>query len=226
MIFVKSLFLAAITSLFIISPSFAQSYGQGDYGACLYGEGCADPSPDTGGGTTPSNNASGGGSNEENTVVETPDGLEVSINLTNGQKLPATGYRVIVTPLNGQGESFKYVEFVLDGKLIATVEPDSTGTAYWFWDTAKYKGTKLEVIVYDQDGTATTKTFNVTIAEVTTNPKPTTTSSEQDFFEKVFGYMAENPWTWGVVILVPGLLWLIIFLIRRRKSPPPTSWQS
>lgn len=224
MIFVKSMFVALAACLFIALPGFAQSYGQGDYGACLYGEGCT-PSSDTGGGgTTPSGSTSGGGSSEENTVVETQDGLEVSINLTNGQKLPATGYRVIVTPLNGEGESFKYVEFILDGKLIATVEPESTGTAYWFWDTAKYKGTKLEVVIYDQDGTSITKTFNVTIAQtVSTSPKPT---SEQSFFEKIFGFMAENPWTWAVVILIPVLLWLIIFLIRRRKSPPPASWQS
>ncbi|HSE29289.1 MAG TPA: hypothetical protein VLA77_01760 [Candidatus Saccharimonadales bacterium] len=212
---VKALLVfATFAVLTLASPILAQSYGSGDYGACLYGEGC----PSSGGGE------SGGGT----TTVATPAGLQVSINLTNGQTIPATGYQVIVTPLNGQGSSFKYVEFFVDGKLAASIAPDPNGTAYWFWDVVKYPGTTLKVIVYDQDGQATTYTFTVKIATTPTGvtSKPTPIQKDLGFFEQIFGYIAENPWTWAVVVGVPLSIWWITLIISRLRHRTPTGWQS
>ena len=52
------------------------TYGDGTYGDCAYGEACS-------------------------TTVTLPSGVEVAINLTDGQVIPPTGYTVTVTPLDG-----------------------------------------------------------------------------------------------------------------------------
>jgi len=234
--FVKKLTLAVLACLFLIVPGaavVAQPYGEGNYGECLYGEGCPTPTPTPAPTPEPNSNEtnnnndvllSNQGSSGEETVVTTPDGLEVAINLQQGQKLPSSGYTVIITPLNGKGTSFERVEIFIDGKLITVVKPDSTGTAKWFWDTLKYKGTNIRFVIYDKDGTWVAKEFNVTIEDKTTAPTLANTKPDQGFWQNLFDYLASHPWLWAVIVFVPLLIWLIVFLLRRSRAP--TNWQS
>ncbi|MEO6513850.1 MAG: ATP-binding protein [Candidatus Saccharimonadales bacterium] len=125
-------------------PAFAASiYGRDTYGTCTYGV-C-----------------------NNHTVVQTPTGLKVAVNLTNGQVIPAGGYTITVTPLNGAGSSFKQVEIYIDGVKIATITPGEDGTAYWRWDPQAHPGTHIEIKVLDSAGNVTTFTFDVTIGLAT-----------------------------------------------------------
>src|SRR5215203_2007719 len=81
--------LAATSLLFLavlaVSPPVrAEDYGDGAYGRCTYGS-CDQASP---------------------TVITLPSGLEIAINLTDGQVITGTSYAVTVTPLNGAGATF------------------------------------------------------------------------------------------------------------------------
>lgn len=123
---------------------YADPYGRGAYGECGHSVGCLDTA--------------------STTVVTTKRGLEIAINLVNGQEIKSDIYTVKVTPLNGQGQSFAKVEFYVDGRLLHTSQPDATGTASWAWDTAKYLGSRtVKAIIYDTDGTTLTKDFQVKI---------------------------------------------------------------
>jgi signal transduction histidine kinase len=134
----------------------AVTYGQNKYGICKFTTGCP----------------------AQHTVVETKTGLDVAINLVDGQQIPNNGYEVKVTPLNGAGRSFERVEFYLDGKLISTFYPDSTGTATWQWDTAAYQGSTVKIIVYDADGSSVTKEFHIKIVEPSQVPVAQGSASE------------------------------------------------
>lgn len=124
---------------------YADPYGRGAYGECEHSVGCSDA--------------------VSTTVVATKRGLEIAINLVNGQVITTGTYPVKVTPLNGQGQSFVKVEFYVDGKLLQTSRPDSTGTANWTWDTTKYLGSRIvKVIIYDTDDSTVIKEFRVTVS--------------------------------------------------------------
>lgn len=138
---VGTLLLAA--GLFVAPRVQASAYGESHYGVCKFERRCP----------------------PKHTVVETKSGLEVAINLTDGQQIPKGEYEVKVTPLNGEGRSFERVEFYLDGALLSTFYPDSTGTATWLWDTNRHHGAKVKVIVYDTDGTTVTREFTVRITD-------------------------------------------------------------
>jgi len=146
----------ALVSLVLLSSALlnpqlagASAFGNGDtaYGECAYGFGCSKP-----------------------TQVVTPAGLKVSINLEDGQTIPRSGYTVIVTPLNGEGRTFDYVEFWLGGVLVHTAEPGSNGTATWFWDPEEFPGTQLKVVVVDTDGSQITEEFTLVIAKPGSQP--------------------------------------------------------
>ena len=150
---------ALLATLFVASwvgVAHASTYGTGNYGACDYN--C--PAPPT--------------------VVSTPSGLQVSINLTNGQVIPASGYTIIVTPLNGQGATFQSAAFYIDGTLVQTVTPAETGTATWLWNPQQYPGTDIKVVVTGTDGTTISQEFTVTIASSSAAPttSPTGTSAQ------------------------------------------------
>ncbi|HEV7454424.1 MAG TPA: hypothetical protein VGO07_04135, partial [Candidatus Saccharimonadales bacterium] len=122
---------------------FAAAYGRGAYSNCTY-QGCRPQLTET--------------------RANLPSGLEVSINVVNGQAIPRDGYTIIVTPLNGQGTSFSKVDFYIDGKLIrGGVLPDETGTARWEWKPAHYPGTIVKIVVTDADGNTATQQFTVHI---------------------------------------------------------------
>src|SRR5882757_2720707 len=103
------------------------AYGTGDYGNCTYAAQCP-----------------------RHTIVNTPSGLQIAVNLTDGQSIPTQGYDIVVTPLNGQGSSFAKVDFYIDGILIQTVTPGTDGSATWHWDPRQYPGTKVKVVATDQ----------------------------------------------------------------------------
>lgn len=149
--FVGISMLFAFVSVFALTSVrsvYASVYGGNNYGNCKYSECASSTSP---GAST-------------STTVTTPTGLEVSLNVTDGQEIPYNGYTILVTPLNGTGSSFKEVRFYLEGLLVQTVVPDATGTAQWWWDPQIAPGTHLKIDVVDTDGTTTSHSFTVRIA--------------------------------------------------------------
>jgi len=131
-----------------VTTVFANSnYGTYTYGSCTYG---------------PCN---------RQTVAETPDGLQVAINLTNGQVIPKAGYEIRITPLNGAGASFKEVKIYIDGNYITTIQPAENGTATWFWDVDTYPGTNISFDIIDTSDRVTNQEFTISI-ESDTNPLP------------------------------------------------------
>lgn len=179
----------------------AATYDQGIYSACFYSDGCS------------------------NTIVETPKGLEVAINLSDGQVLPADGYTIMVTPLNGQGATFAYVEFYVDNQLLSTFYPDGTGTATWLWNTATQRGTHVKVVVYDTDGQSVIKEFTISIAKpgmqpqssITKNPTASTSGSSPSILLDQFLAPIENTLRsipTPVAVTIPyALLFLLLIII-------------
>lgn len=153
-----------VTALLVVAVALAaqapvqatSNYGRGSYSGCPYQQDCAPPPP----------------------PVVMPSGLEVNINLVDGQKIPNDKYQVVVTPLNGQGQTFQKVEFYVDGKLLTTFLPGNDGTATYQWNTAGSTGDKqVKVIVYDKDGQSVTKEYKVQIVPAESLKTPTNTSS-------------------------------------------------
>ena len=214
----------------------ADNYGSGVYGNELYN---SSTTPSTGGGSSSGGSSSGSSSSssssqpasssatQESTVVETPSGMEVAINLANGQAIPSTGYYITITPLNGEGKSFDKAEIYLDGKLAYSGAPDSTGTLKWLWDTATNPATKVKIIVYGPGAGTTTKEFDVTVSPVESSTSTSTpeTSTPTEAPATDGGWPAWLTWSLGGlgILLVIGL---IIWLIARRRHnnqlPPPT----
>jgi signal transduction histidine kinase len=122
--------------------SAVTNYGRDDYGNCTYST-C-----------------------QKHTTIQTPSGLKVAVNLTDGQVIPSEGYTITVTPLNGSGSSFKQAEVYIDGIKVATITPAGDGTASWRWDPSAYPGTQVQIIVMDQSGALTTFKFTVSIERV------------------------------------------------------------
>lgn len=231
---------AVLALLVAFAPAVAHAsvYGSGAYNTDVYNG--SDPSGggSSGGGSSGSSGSSGSGavtqtdtssasSTDESTVVETPSGLEVAINLADGQVIPSTGYYITITPLNGEGKSFDKAEIYLDGELIYTGSPDATGTLKWFWDTAKYPASKVKIVVYGPGAGVTTKEFSVTIgtaAQDTNNQSATGAESVPDTSS---GFPTWLWWFFGLLILLVVLLiWWLIARRRRQNDqqlpPPPT----
>lgn len=221
--FVKKLWRGVLTlavaATLVAAPAVhADDYGNGAYGSDVYGS----SSKPSSGGSTPRSAASS--STTEPTVIKTESGLEVAINLTDGQAIPPTGYYITITPLNGQGKSFDKAEIYLDGELAYTGAPDSTGTLKWLWDTAANPATKVKIVVFGPGSGTTTHDFNVTVtpvASATTQAQDTTTPAATPATNGgwplwlILGGLA------AVVVLVGLALWLIARR-RRNQLPPPT----
>lgn len=133
-----------LLALGVVHPLVAHAllYGRGSYGTCTY----QDCQQTTG-----------------QKTVTLPSGLQVSINLSNGQTIPADGYTIVVTPLNGQGKSFKQVDFYINGKLVHSGQPDNTGTVEWFWDPQLLPGNDITIVITDTDGNQVTQKFHVVV---------------------------------------------------------------
>src|SRR5581483_11037864 len=137
---------------------FAQSFGGGPYGSCGYG------------------NCSATGGSES--TVQLPGGLDVAINLYDGEHIPKSGLLILVTPLNGQGKSFAMAQFIIDGQTVHTSTPDEQGTVSWRWYPTQPAGSQvtITVIVTGQAGQTITKTYNVIISASATTSTPATVS--------------------------------------------------
>ncbi len=231
-------------SLLTLSPIavHADNYGNNAYGSDVYNSSSTSGGGSSGGSTSggSSSGASSSGSstkggsgataastNNESTVVQTDSGLQVAINLSDGQAIPSTGYYITITPLNGQGKSFDKAEIYLDGVLAYSGAPDETGTLKWLWDTTKTPATKVKVIVYGPGSGTTTHEFSVTVTPV----QSATNSADQKSVAPNSEVAPSSEWpiwlTWLVVGLAALILIVIVWLIVRRRRrdrqlPPPT----
>lgn len=203
------LLLATILLLLPVSAK-AEPYGSGNYSAGPYGAGTS--SSGSSSGTSKAASPSSG-----STVVQTPSGLQVAINLADGQVLPATGYTVTITPLNGQGKTFTKAEIYIDDRLIFTGTPDQNGTLTWFWDTQQYPGKKIKIIVYDENGVPTTHEFTVQLTPAANSNPQSTTPTSNNGSETT----ANSPWFgWYIIAIAAGLLFigvLILLIVRRLR---------
>lgn len=164
--------LLILAVLFVAVGLFQQAsatpYGRNLYGTCTYG--CASPPGDT---TTPPSQP------PTQTVTPTPSGLDVAINLTDGQQIPEGGYTIIITPLNGAGNSFQQVEIIINGIVVFIGTPAPDGTIRWVWDAELNPNAIVQINITDQTGAVTTKTFNVSVVS-RDSIVPTTTGTESD----------------------------------------------
>ena len=154
--FGKALVIAAIVfCLGLIAGlprmAVASPYGSGSYGSCNYQQSCPPPP----------------------TTVVTPTGLQVSINLTNGQTIPLKGYKIVITPLNGQGKSFKQAAIYVNSVLVQTVTPAENGTASWLWIPKATGKTAVKIVITDTNGATTTHNFSVIVKNTATTSGPT-----------------------------------------------------
>jgi len=126
----------------------------------------------------------------------------------------------MVTPLNSQAIHFTYVEFYLDGVLLSTFYPDSTGTATWNWDTATFKGKLVKIIAYDASGEAIAKEFHVTIALPGTQPTdaanhPTQPGASGNSIDQFVNFLvnAMRVIPTPIAVSIPYLLLLLLLII-------------
>jgi signal transduction histidine kinase len=147
----------------LITPTAFADYDNSTYGSCAYGSTCGTSSSSSGGSSNSSGSSSADTANTE-TVATLPSGLEVSINLHDGQVIPRSGYVIVVTPLNGRGESFKIVSIAIGTNTPTTAAPNETGTASWQWLPEHMSGTHIVIVVTGQDGRTITETFDVRLA--------------------------------------------------------------
>lgn len=137
---------AAVLSLLFVfgstAPAWAVLYGSGDYSDCSYNS-CPQP--------------------PQQTITTTPTGLQVAINLQNGQTIPKSGYTIMITPLNGKGSSFKQADIYINGAPAHTALPDETGTAEWRWIPNQTGKVSIKIIITDTNGATTIKEFTVNV---------------------------------------------------------------
>jgi hypothetical protein len=228
--------LSAVTALALTPLSVrADNYGSGNYNSGIYN---SSTTPSTGGGSSSDSGSSSSGSSsssqptsssptKESTVVETESGLEVAINLSDGQAIPSTGYYITITPLNGQGKSFDKAEIYLNGVLAYSGAPDSTGTLKWLWDTTANPATKVKIVVYGPGSGVTTKEFSVTVSPVesSSNTQAPDTSTPTEAPATDGGWPAWLTWSLvglGILLLIGFIIWLIARRRNNNQLPPPT----
>ncbi|HSX42838.1 MAG TPA: ATP-binding protein [Candidatus Saccharimonadales bacterium] len=99
------------------------------------------------------------------TTTTLASGLKVVINLSEGQRIPRSGYTITVTPLNGAttGAAIAQVKVHINGALVATLQPDEMGTVRWLWQPESVPGTDVVLEVTGSDGSTDTQEFHVSI---------------------------------------------------------------
>lgn len=196
-------------------------YDSGVYGSDIYN------GSQTSSGGTSAGSSSGGGSgtptsssqDKESTVVTTPSGLEVAINLANGQAIPPTGYYVTITPINSDGKTFDKAEIYLDGKLMFTGAPDGTGTLKWLWETSKYPATKVKIIIFGPGDSQSVHEFDVTVTPVQSVSQ---SNNPEILSQSNAGWPVWIIVALGIIfILVVILVWLLVKRRRNKQLPPP-----
>jgi cobalamin biosynthesis Mg chelatase CobN len=233
----RSLFAISATVLLALSPVAvrADNYGSGPYNSGVYSSSSSSSSgsgsTSSGTSSSPSGSTSAPASSSptnESTVVQTDSGLQVAINLSDGQAIPSTGYYITITPLNGDGKSFDKAEIYLDGQLAYSGAPDSTGTLKWLWDTSKSPATKVKIIVYGPGSGMTTHEFNVTVSPVESAASNGQNSSATTSASSTSGATWPQWVVWSlvgfVVLVVLFVIWLVVRRRRNGQQVPPTSF--
>lgn len=234
----RSVSALSVVALLALSPVAAHAdntYGSGTYNSGVYNNASNSSSSSS---PSSSNSSSGSGGStpasssptNESTVIQTPSGLDVAINLSDGQAIPSTGYYITITPTNGQGQTFDKAEIYLDGQLAYSGAPDSTGTLKWLWNTTQSPATDVKIVVYGPGSGVTTHEFHVTVSPV----ESSTNGQNSSNTNAPASTPATNGWpiwaTWGIVgaVVVVVLLLLVWLIARRRRSqpqlPPPTAF--
>jgi signal transduction histidine kinase len=152
--------VVAIVSMMSLSQiAWADQYGGGSYGNCGYNTCRRAP---------------------VSTQTTLPSGLDVSINLVDGQAVPATGYTLTITPLNGQGQTFQKADMYVNGEFVYTFMPDETGTASWQWVPVHgLSAMEVAFTVAGQDGATIHKIFHITVEKtVFASVKPVAANQE------------------------------------------------
>lgn len=145
----------------LVCPTFAATYGNGSYNKCAYG--CVKSS-----GTT----------SQPQTNVTTSSGFKVTINLTNGQKIPATGYTVIVQPAGSQTITIQAADFYLNSALQFSGTANNVGAVRWLWLPTQTSGdATIKIVITGSDGSVSTREFKVTIGTPETPPPVTNTGT-------------------------------------------------
>lgn len=225
----RSFIAASAVAFLAFTPGIvhADNYGSGTYNSGTYNSSAV---PSSGGssssGSSSSSSPAASSSTNESTVVQTDSGLQVAINLSDGQAIPSTGYYITITPLNGQGESFDKAEIYLDGQLAYSGNPDETGTLKWLWDTSKDPATKVKIIVYGPGSGTTTHEFNVTVSPVeASNSTNQPTNASQTPASNSSTSNGANWLLWAGIGLGVLALIVVVWAIarhRRHAQQPPT----
>lgn len=135
---------AAVLLCVLPGTIFAAPYGNGAYDNCSYN--CASLT------------------SQPKTEVKLPSGLTVTINLSNGQKIPPNGYAVVVQPASGQTGTLKTALFYINGSLQFTGTPNELGAIRWLYQPAQQQGdVRITIIITGNDDSVLTKDFTVTI---------------------------------------------------------------
>jgi signal transduction histidine kinase len=217
----KRIIAAGLVLAALIYPARAaadSAYSDGEYSDCPYAQACPSTSPSTG--------SSGGGTGTSAptesaapTVGQLPSGLQYSINVRDGQVFPPAVYTIEITPLNGQGATFSKVEVYLDGVLVATPAPASTGTVYWPWDVSRYPASRISFKITDSTGQVTTREFTVRIASAS-SPTP----ASNDFVSELRKAIHNIPpvviytFPWLLFILLAIAIALLVWQVRREVA--------
>lgn len=159
----------AVVCITLLMPraGFAE-FNDSNYGTCSYSSDCTNTMAT---GTQATSNSS------QQTIMSLDNGLDVAVNLHDGQLLPVGGYTVVVTPLNGQGSTFKTASFYISEKLAGSAVPDTTGTAKWFWDPHAFRGTQITISIVGQSNTPLTKVFTIRFGSSETSNVASTSTS-------------------------------------------------
>lgn len=158
--------VALLTAALIIAlPLHAAPYGEGNYNNCTYA--CAVSSK------TPA----------PQTSIVLSSGLTVTINLTNGQKIPPDGYVVVVQPASDQTGKLQSADFFVNGNRQFSGTPNDVGAIRWLWQPNGLSGdVRVKIAITAQGGATTSQEFTVTIG---TPDAPATTEQSNDVVSNV-----------------------------------------
>ncbi len=204
--------LALACLLLAPAAGHAATYRDNTYGACNYSKGCAATPPPT--------------------EVTLPSGLVVTINVSDGQVIPLSGYTVIVQPADGQTGKLKNVDFYIDGVLQFSAPPNELGAARWLWlPTQEADSIKMRIVITADDDSTITKDFTVSVkkdSSVPTTPiSPTLVQNSGqpgDVFntiaQTVLGFVSSlpAPFLYGLPYILLALLLLVIVLLLRQTQ--------
>ena len=205
--------IAAVCAVILsTAPVAAAPYGQGAYNNCTYA--CT--------ATTPAE-----------TKITLSSGLVVTINLTNGQKIPHTGYVVIVKPADGQTGTLHGALFYINGVLQFSGEPNETGAVRWLWQPGDQTGdVRIKIVITAQSGSVSTQEFTVSIGTPDT-PAATTPAADSggvlgNVSRAVLGFVGTlpTPVIYGVPYFLFALLFIniILLLVQTQRELREIAW--